>query len=219
MKKLKLPINFALLGLFTGEILILGALIFVSIFVNPTEASWPPQKGEVFPNVEFIDQKGNKTFMSEFKGDVVLVEYVGMNCPACQAFSGGNDPAIGPYQNNALQKGLPSIEKLLPKYSGGVGLSDKRITYVAILLYDMSLKDTNSDEAAQWAKHFRFNREEKEVVLVPVKDLRGNASFNLIPGFCVLDKNLVVRSESAGHHPKENLYTETLPMVGRLINE
>jgi hypothetical protein len=54
---------------------------------------------------------------SSFKGIVILVEPVGMNCPACNAFSGGIQK--GGYKGTHPQNGLPSIEQLFPKYTGG----------------------------------------------------------------------------------------------------
>src|SRR5688572_24202884 len=60
------------------------ALTWVS---GPTK--WPPEKGQAYPDLTLIDQEGTPTRLLDFKGKVILVEIVGMSCPACVAFSGG----------------------------------------------------------------------------------------------------------------------------------
>ena len=100
-----------------------------------------------------------------------------------------------------------------------MSLDDERIVFVQVLLYDLSLGAPTVDDAKRWAKHFRSGRSKGAVVLVPKKDLRGPGSYNLIPGFQLVDRNFVVRSDSTGHHPRHNLYTELLPAVRGLLEE
>ncbi len=152
--------------------------------------------------------------ISELYGSVVLVEYVGMTCAACRAFSGANE--VGSYQNITPQGGLPSIKKLFKDYTN-ISLDDNRIKFVQILLYSMTMDSPTPEHASNWANHFGFNRYSNEIVAVPKRDLRGKGSFNLIPGFQVLDKKLVVRKDSTGHRPRHNLYSELLPLVKKLL--
>lgn len=199
----------------TLKIFITTFLLFIS---NTSEAAWPPQLHQSFPaEMEFYDQTGERVKMFDLKGNILLIEYVGMNCPACQAFSGANIPSIGPFQGNSVQKNLSSIEEYFATYTNGLELSDERVTYVAILLYDMQMGAPDKEDARQWAEHFRFDKKDKEYVLVPTADVRGEGSYNLIPGFHLLDQNLTVRSASAGHNPQQDLYHDLLPIAGKLL--
>lgn len=206
MKRCRVPRR--LLPAILGVMLCLGAA--------DVAAGWPPQKGQVFPDgITYVDQDGRRLKMSQFKGKVLLVEFVGMNCPACQAFSGAH--ARGAYGGNAVQRGLQSIETYFPKYTGGLRLDDPRIVFVQVLLYDMQLKAPQPADARRWARHFGMSTARQEYVLVPLADLRSSASFNLIPGFQLVDRAFRVRSDSTGHHPRDDLYRTLLPMVGRII--
>ncbi len=183
---------------------------------SQAEVAWPPRAGQPFPDVQLVDQTGKTVKISSFRGKVILVEYIGMNCPACQAFAGAHDR--GSLGKVRPQQGLDSIEKLFPSYTRGLSLDDERIVFVQVLLYDLSLGAPTVDDAGKWAQHFQLERS-KPVVLVPKKDLRGPGSYNLIPGFQLVDKNFVVRSDSTGHHPRHDLYTELLPAVRGLLEE
>lgn len=195
-------------------------MVLFLIFSLTAEAKdfWPPQIGQKYPETEFIDQTGQKFKVSDFKGKVVLIEYVGMNCPACQAFSGANT-RLGPFENNSVQPDLQSIEEYFPRYSGGMSLSDERIIFVQILLYDMTLGAPKANDAVLWAKHFKFDRNKNRIVSVATKDLRSDASYNLIPGFQLIDKKLILRSDSTGHNPRESLWKTLLPLVPKLLKE
>lgn len=193
------------------------ASIFLAYRSLHADIHWPPALGKPFPDIELIDQTGRKVKMSSFQGKVILVEFIGMNCPACQAFSGAFDR--GSFKNIHPQKGLESIEKLFPKYAGGLSLNDDRIVFVQILLYSMTMDAPTEHDAKKWAQHFQLDRSKNQVVLAGNKALLGQASFNLIPGFQLLDKNLIVRSDSTGHHPRHNLYTELLPLVATVLKQ
>ena len=138
-----------------------------------------------------------------------------MNCPACQAFSGGHQ--AGAFENNALQQNLSSIETYFPQYTGGLGFPPEGMVFLQILLYDMNFGPPSAKDAKRWAEHFGFERSRNEYVLVPEGDMRGPASYNLIPGFQLVDQNFIVRSDSTGHHPKDNLYKTLLPMIPEML--
>jgi len=206
-----------------NNILISLTMIVVFILVcqvpmSRAEEFWPPKLGAQYPDLTLVDQSGKEFNIADLKGSVIVIEYIGMNCPACQAYSGANT-SIGPFENNAVQRNLPSIEESFLRYSGGISLSDERIIFMQILLYDMNLGATEPEEAKRWAEHFQFEQSQNEYVTVPIKDLRGSASYNLIPGFQLIDKNFILRSDSTGHYPKHNLYTQLLPMVPKLLDD
>ncbi|TDJ04090.1 MAG: hypothetical protein E2O67_06980 [Deltaproteobacteria bacterium] len=193
---------------------LLAALIMNLVPIANAEQFWPPQVGRTFPNIEFVDQNGTAFKMSELYGSVVLVEYVGMTCGACQAFSGANE--VGAYKDVNPTGGLPSIEKLFKDYTN-ISLDDSRVKFVQVLLYSMTMDSPTPDHASNWANHFGFDRYNDEIVVVPKRDLRGKGSYNLIPGFQILDKQLVVQRDSTGHSPRHNLYSELFPLVKILL--
>lgn len=182
-----------------------------------SEVKWPPRLGEPYPDLELIDQTGQRVRLSSFKGSVLVIEPIGMTCPACQAFSGAH--RFGSFEGVVPQGGLPSIEELFPRYTNGLSLSDDRIVFVQLLLYSMSMGAPSPDDARRWAKHFRMDRSKNFVVLAGTEDLLGPASYNMIPGFQLVDRNFILRADSTGHRPRHNLWTYLLPMVPRLLQE
>jgi len=181
------------------------------------DTQWPPQVGHPFPDLELVDQTGRSVEMSSLKGKVLLVEFVAMSCPACQAFTGAH--LVGSFEDTRPQRGLESIEKLFSKYTGGLSLNDERIVLVQLLLYNLSMGAPTAEDARKWAQHFRLDRSKNQVVLAGTKELVGPASTNLIPGFQLVDQQFIVRSDSTGHHPRHNLYTHLLPMVDAVLKE
>jgi hypothetical protein len=179
--------------------------------------TWPPRLGEAYPDLVLVDQTGQPVRLSSFKGSVILIEPVGMNCPACQSFAGAHH--LGPYEGVAPQEGLPSIEELLPRYAQGLSLSDDRLVFVQLLLYSMTMGAPTPDDAREWARHFKADRARNHVVLAGTKELLGPASYNMIPGFQLVDRNFVLQVDSTGHQPRHDLFTELLPTVPRLLAE
>lgn len=183
--------------------------------IPPSIKPWPPITGQAYPDLELINQKGKTFRISDYKGKTIIVEPIGMNCPACQAFSGAHD--MGAFENNAIQSGLPSIKKLIPRYASGTKLPHKDIVFIQLLLYDMNMKAPKAEDATKWAQHFGFRIKDNEIVAISPHDLRGHASYNLIPGFQLIDEEMTLRSDSTGHRPKDSLYETLLPMVPSLL--
>jgi hypothetical protein len=181
---------------------------------KPAGPEWPPKLDKPYPDLELVDQAGQKVKLSSFKGRVILVETVGMNCSACQAFAGAHE--TGAFEGVAPQKGLESIEKLFAKHAG-IPFDDSRFVFVQLLLYSMSMKAPTADDARRWAEHFGMERSGDRIVLAGEPWLLGTASYDLIPGFQLIDQHFVQRSDSTGHQPRHNLYTHLLPMVGKLV--
>ena len=186
-----------------------------STLASPTSAQWPPKVGEVYPDLELIDEYGQKVRLSSFKGAVLVIEPIGMTCAACQAFSGGHQ--FGSFGGVVPQRGLPSIEKFFPEFTNGLVLSDDRIVFIQILLYNMSMGAPTGEDVRSWSEHFKMERSDNYVVLGGTKSLLGPASNNMIPGFQLVDQDFILRSDSTGHRPKDNLYTTLLPMVRTLL--
>lgn len=180
-------------------------------------AVWPPRVGEPYPDLELVDQTGKLVRLSSFKGSVLLIEPVGMNCPACQSFAGAH--RVGSYEGIQPQGGLPSIEELVPQYARGVSLSDDRIVYVQLLLYSMTMGAPTSEDARKWAQHFRADRARNHIVLAGTQEFIGQASYDMIPGFQLVDRNFILQVDATGHRPRHNLFTQLLPAIPRLLEE
>ena len=163
-----------------------------------------------------IDQNGDLTSLEEFRGKVVLIEVVGMTCPACVSLSGGM--LYGGYGATLPQSNLESIEEYVGRFSGE-SLDNPDIVFVQILLSDPNGQPTNAEDAQTWAYHFRFDREEGRVVLGGSKTLFNSESLKMVPGFHLLDRNLVLRADSCGHEPRHNLYEKLIPMIPDLLSE
>ena len=210
-----------------SKILILGILIvaLVGIFMSTgfsqkggsKFSNWPPQMGETYPDLELIDQDGKQWNLSRFKGQVVLIEPIGMNCPACQSFAGAH--IKGPYGNITPQKGLEDFEGYFNSYAGGLSLHDEGIVLVELLLYDLTMGHPTLKDAKGWADHFGMKSKNNHFVVIPATDMRGKASYDLIPGYQLIGKNFKLRSDSSGHNPKDDLWRTLLPMVPKVLME
>jgi hypothetical protein len=181
---------------------------------------WPPRVGERYPNLRLLNSHGERIALNSLEGKVILVEPIGMDCPACNAFAGGNRPGASGFQGVQPQGGLPSVEELLDSYAEGVSLSDDRIALVHLLLYRPGRDGPPKLETARlWAKHFGIKDSDGTLVLVGEPYLIGPASYNMIPGFQLIDADFVLRFDASGHHPKHDLWRELLPAVPSLIDE
>ena len=181
----------------------------VSLKSNPQ--FWPPVLNQYYPDLELINQDGKKT-----RGRVIIVEPIGMSCPACQAFAGANRPGMKAYGNFRPQPGLKSIDEMLSQYAG-VRLGDPGVVLVQLLLYNPSMKAPTLEEGQAWARNFGLSTRKNVFVLTGTEKLVNNNSYNMIPGFQLIDKNFVLRSDATGHHPKNNLYTHLLPMIKSVL--
>ena len=174
--------------------------------------TWPPVKGERFPDLVLTDQTGQTTRLADFAGKIILVEYAAIPCDGCQAFAGGNQR--GGYRGT-VQKGLDSIESYARRYAG-VTLGSEDVVFVQVLLYGNSLGSPTAAEVAGWAKHFGMNRDANQIVLRGDASMLSDRTYAMIPGFHLIDRDFVLRSDSCGHRPVDNLYEDLLPMLGRL---
>ncbi|TAL38778.1 MAG: hypothetical protein EPN97_03485 [Alphaproteobacteria bacterium] len=184
---------------------------------NGKTVSWPPQKGQPYPEIELVDRTGKIVKLADFKGKIIVVEPVGMTCPACNAFSGGAEK--GGFKNTSVQGGTDSIEKYFPQYTGGVSLHDKRIVFVQLLLYNLQMQGPTQEDAQFWAEHFGMDKHENTYVLAGGKELIGPGSYNMIPGFQLIDKDFILRSDATGDNPKESIWESLLPMVPKVLKE
>ena len=76
-----------------------------------------------------------------------------------------------------------------------------------------------AQDVRDWKNHFGSPTRKNYWVFAGSSDLHDNVSYNIIPGFQLIDKNFVLRYDSAGHNPKHDLWTELLPHVKNIIEE
>jgi len=177
---------------------------------------WPPQVGQRFPNVAFVDQHGTTVHLQDLQGRILLIEPIGMPCEACQAFVGGHEH--GGFGGVQPQPDMPSIDELARTY-GGVDLNDPRILKVQLLLFSLDMTAPAAKDAQRWADHFGIANSADHLVLAGNDSLLDADTFRLIPGFWLVDEDFVVRADSCGHHSHDDLYRDLLPALGPLLNE
>jgi hypothetical protein len=183
---------------------------------NGNPPTWPPEKNRSYPDLELRDQEGTVTRLSDFKGKVILLEPIGMPCPACVAFAGGHER--GAFEGIEPQANLESIESYAKQF-GHVRLDDHGIVRVHLLLFNQQMQAPSQAEAAAWAEHFQMRRSRNEVVLVATPSMATTASRDLIPGFQLIDKHFILRADSTGQSPPDDLYTKLLPKIHELVDE
>jgi hypothetical protein len=180
-----------------------------------TGIEWPPKVGAPYPDVTLIDQDGKHVKLSSFKGSILLIEPIGMTCAACQAFSGAHQ--YGAFGGVNPQQGLPAIEKIFPQYTNGLSLKNSRIRFIQILFYDMNKDAPTVQDVKDWARQFRMHRSANYLVLAAPYALQGWSTYNMIPGFQLVDQDFILRADSTGHSPQHDLTRELLPMVRQLL--
>lgn len=182
--------------------------------VTGIDGDWPPVVGGDYPNLRLIDQNGRLTSLSEFRGKVILVEPIGLPCPACVAFAGGHQ--LGPFAGVQPQLDLKSIKEYARQY-GQVDLDASDIVLVHLLLYGSEMKAPTPSERLAWAEHFGLEREKNQIVLSATEEMLGPEARAMIPGFQLIDRDFVLRADSTGHQPQHDLYSELLPMLSELL--
>jgi lipopolysaccharide export system protein LptA len=189
-----------------------------TIATKPGAEFWPPRRGERYPNLALYDHRGQLVSLASLRGKVILIEPVGMTCEACQAFAGAGK--LGGYGNQPMKAGGDALEDYFPRYTGGLSLFDPRIAYVQVLLYGLQLHTPSPYDAKAWAHHFKFDERPNVYVLAGTPELMGPASFAMIPGFQLIDKNFVLRAWWYGENGTgDDLWTKLLPMVPQLLGE
>ena len=60
---------------------------------------------------------------------------------------------------------------------------------------------------------------ENTVVLVGEDYLIGPASYRMIPGFQLIDRDFVLRYDATGHRPRHDIWRELMPALPSLLAE
>lgn len=186
---------------------------------RPTHA-WPPVKGEPYPDLALDDHEGKPFRLSSLRGKVVVIEPIGIACPACNAYAGAE--ARGGFRGYGVQTGLGSIDDHLSRRANTSLGVDPDLVLVQLLLFDASSSVGNppsAEDAREWAEHFRLDRRKNVVVLRGTRALADGAGYAMVPGFQVVDRRGVLRYDGSGHHPADDPYRTVLGSIPDLLRE
>ncbi len=180
---------------------------------------WPPKMNTKYPDIELLDQAGKEVKISDFKGKVILLEFIDITSPISQAQSGAG--LIGAYPamvNQDVDKHSMPISDLLRRETmGSLMLPHDDIMQVKVIIYGRDGGAGSRDDAMNWADHFDFKTSDNVIVAVPKKDMRGDETSSVLTGFQLIDKNMILRVDSAGVMPKHNLKMTLVPLVSKLL--
>ena len=65
----------------------------------------------------------------------------------------------------------------------------------------------------------RFNERDNVYVLAADDRYINTASYDMIPGFFLVDRQGILQFDATGHRPKDDLYEELIPAIARLLSE
>ncbi len=188
----------------------------ISLPNDPSAVQWPPQLGQPYPDLVLMNQRGELTRLSDFKGKVILIEPVGMNCPASNALAGGK--AKGGFQGTPPESDVRSAADNFKYDAPGASFDDPRLIHIELLLYSMSMQGPTPADAQAWAAHFGYDNDPNVYVLAGGQSLVNQSSYDMIPGFQLVDKNFILRSDSTGHHPTEG-WNKLMARIPAMLNE
>ncbi len=180
---------------------------------------WPPKMNKPYPDFEMFDQEGKEFTFSSLKGKVIVVEYIDVSSPISQAQSGAG--LFGPYYGSSssdIDKYAKPFAEVLRKNTGqGFVLPHDSIIELKIIVYGEGGGAGTRDDAQRWAEHFHLKKSDNVIVAVPKKDIRDERTDKIITGYQLVDKNLILRVDSAGPEPKHNLALTLVPLVPKLV--
>ena len=88
---------------------------------------------------------------------------------------------------------------------------------VHLLLFDTDYGAPSAKDARKWSEHFDLGERRNIVVMAGDERFLGPESFKMIPGFFLVDQDFVLRADSTGHHPQDDLFRKLLPMIPTLL--
>lgn len=184
---------------------------------NEAVEFWPPIDGQRYPDLVLEDSNGKTVRLSDHAGKIIFIELAAVPCKGCQAFAGGNK--YGGFAGVGVQSGLDSIHEYTQRIASINLRSNSEVLFVQLLLYGKSMGRPTQEETRGWSEHFRMKGSHSQMVLRGDSSMVSQISYSMIPGFHLIDRDFVLRSNSCGHNPNENLYTELLPKLRKLSRE
>ncbi len=169
---------------------------------------WPPAKGLRYPDVELRRLDGTPIRFSSLFGKVLLVEPVGMPCPASLAYNGAE---AGPFRGVRPQEGVPSVAELLAEHQ--VDPAHPDLLHVHLLLYGTGSAAPSLEDARAWAAHFQLQDRPNTLVLVGDERLVDRTTYAMIPGFQLVGRDGLLLLDGTGHRPLDHPYDAIFPAL------
>jgi hypothetical protein len=174
------------------------------------DIQWPPKLGAEYPDLVLRDLSGNEVHLDRYRGVPLLLEPIGMSCKGCMAFAGGHH--VGGFRGMKPQPELKSFKEYLRRFGGGTRLDDGSIESVQILFYGPDGRTAPTlEEANEWAQQYCRYSPTTTVLFADQAMIRPGTKA-MIPGFQLIDRNFVLRSD-AGNPPKEDVFRTLIPMM------
>ena len=107
---------------------------------------------------------------------------------------------------------MPSMDQIARDY-GGVSLDDERLVFVHLLLYGFDMQAPSVADAREWAEHFGLDERPNHLVLVGDPRMLGSVTYRMIRGLQLVDRDFVLRFDSAGQSAPHDVWTELWPGV------
>jgi len=186
----------------------------VPLLNNPT--SWPPVESRLYPDMELYNQDGKLTRLSDFSGNVIIVQPVAMSCPLSQAYSGANKKGKTAFKECFPNNSVIDFPTRMQEYTG-ISMNTPGLVFVQILLYNLRNEPPSIEDARQWANHFDLRTSNNQYVLVATPEMVTRKSALLIPGFQLIDRSFILCSDSSGILPKRNLYLHFFPTLQNVL--
>jgi hypothetical protein len=194
--------------------MLLPALLFCAGLSSCSTSPVPePAVGHRYPDLELYDQSGSAVHLSDFRGKILLIHAVSMACPICQALSAAD--RFGPYGTVIPDVRFFSLENYLHRFAPGVHLNDPRIQVLQIIFFDEQQEPPTPAELAAWSAHFDLHRRNIIVLGAPM-NLSQTLGRKIVPGFQLLDRNMVLRADSTGRIPQQDFVNQLLPLLQSL---
>lgn len=178
---------------------------------------WPPEMNSPYPDYVLIDQKGEKFNLSDYKGMIIAMEMVDMSSPVSQALSGAEKYGVYGATQTYDKFVKPLSEALKEETKGALTLPNPNILTIKVLFYRPDGGQALPADAENWAAHFKLKKEDNVIVAVPEKDMRGDTTGKIVPGYQLIDQDMVLRVDSAGPVPKHNYEMTLVPMIPKLL--
>jgi hypothetical protein len=134
-----------------------------------------------------------------------------MGSSVTQAFAGANER--GGYGYVPLNKNYKSLEQYFPEYAGGVHANS--INLVQIVMANERGESPTAAEVATWSQFFELETRRGRIVLVGSPVLLNRRGFEIVGGFQLLDKHLVVRADATRERSK-TLFSKLFPLIARV---
>jgi len=179
---------------------------------DPEFFSWPPKIGEKYPDLALLDHKGQQMRMSSFEGKLIIVEPVGIRWPK-EELQGESVK-----RPRSSWEGIKEFKQYLTR-TRQILLPDDNIVYIQIVLFDANLNHPSLRDIQNWVQRYDFRQSRGEYVFITDEDLSGPVSYSLVPGFQLIDKDLILRADSTGENPQDDLFEVLVPLINELRAE